>query len=219
MLGLLQRTNDTNNLMDLSVIFRLPRIRGTHPAADCPATTRRALFRRLRVAPLLGVLGVLLPALTSAQTKEPQREPFQYSARDLEVRLDSLPDDIPAEQIEILLEASDIRCKPGYTKFLGMNITRMAEGSEPRFFRAGRPAMKQQHGRSRHSSALQPGRLVPIGHRRGWAGGGWAPARSAGRMPGIQMVLEPDEQAAHQVGLAKLCKGVTQRPVAQAQQG
>ena len=97
-------------------------IRAMHAAATCHLRAWGAFLDDFIAALLLGALGMSVPALTSAQAKEAQREPFQYSARDLEVRLDSLPDSIPSEQIEIVLEASDIRCKPGHAKFLGMNI-------------------------------------------------------------------------------------------------
>jgi len=57
-----------------------------------------------------------------AQLREAPWGPKQYNAADLEVRRDALPDELPADQIEVVVEASDEYCKPKSTRMLGISI-------------------------------------------------------------------------------------------------
>ncbi len=74
--------------------------------------------------PLAGVLlAVLLSAPTAqAQLRDAPWGPNQNKAYDLEVRRDTLPDTLPAEEIEVVVEASDESCKPRSTKLMGISL-------------------------------------------------------------------------------------------------
>jgi hypothetical protein len=48
--------------------------------------------------------------------------PNQLASRDLEVRFDRLPDQLPADQIEVVVEASDEYCKPKTYKVMGITL-------------------------------------------------------------------------------------------------
>jgi len=60
--------------------------------------------------------------LVLAQLREAPWGPDQYNAKDFEARLDALPDELPADQIDVVVEASDEFCKPKSTKLLGISM-------------------------------------------------------------------------------------------------
>lgn len=74
--------------------------------------------------PLAGVWLALLLASSAAQAqlRAAPWGPNQYNAHDLDVRRDALPDTLPTEDIEVVVEASDEYCKPRSKKLLGVSL-------------------------------------------------------------------------------------------------
>lgn len=70
----------------------------------------------------MGTLSLWLLLHAPVQAQAISGEPNQHNAHDLEVRIDRLPDEISANDIEIALEASDNLCKPKQVKLLGLNL-------------------------------------------------------------------------------------------------
>jgi hypothetical protein len=69
------------------------------------------------------LLALMLAAPTArAQLRDAPWGPNQYNAYDLEVRRDTLPDTLAAEDIEVVVEASDEYCLPRSAKFMGISL-------------------------------------------------------------------------------------------------
>lgn len=100
-----------------------------HKAAT-PIKRVQGLAKRL-ARPLQHLFGgVVLACLLSAsmatrvhaQSGKTAADVDQYNAHDLEVKIDRLPDEIAAADIEMVVEASDSRCKPKPVKLLGISV-------------------------------------------------------------------------------------------------
>ncbi len=83
--------------------------------------------RPARLARLvLGSAFALCVAASNMANAQPLRlaptGPDLTASRDMEVRIDRLPDQLPADEIEVVVEASDEYCKPKSHKVLGLTL-------------------------------------------------------------------------------------------------
>ena len=81
---------------------------------------RPGRYRHVGLATLLAMALTTVAANAFAQLRDVPWGPNQYNANEFEVRRDALPDVLPMDQIELVVEASDEFCKPKSEKVFGI---------------------------------------------------------------------------------------------------
>ena len=87
-----------------------------------PARVHLSFCRRLDLALMLVLALTTASPGAVAQLRDAPWGPNQSNANDLEIRRDALPAELPVDEIEVVVEASDEYCKPKSSKLLGISI-------------------------------------------------------------------------------------------------